>query len=53
MKQAILRFMRPYVLQILKDHLNVSKTKNGMVSDVGVDDKPKPPPPDPFPPIVG
>ena len=54
MKKQILNFLRPYVLQIIKEHLVVVKSKNrSAVSDVSIDDKPKPIPPiDPYPPIV-
>jgi hypothetical protein len=55
MKQLFLNFLRPYVLQIIKEHLVVIKTeqplKETVVSDVIIDDKPKPPP-DPIPPII-
>lgn len=48
MKKLILKFLRPYVLQILKESLKVTKTRGGMVSDVVAGD----PPPDPIPPII-
>ena len=57
MKKLFLNFLRPYVLQIFKEHLVVVKTdqtlKNrSVVADVSIDDKPKPPPIDIYPPIV-
>lgn len=58
MKQLFLNFLRPYVLQIIKQHLVVTKTdqtlKNrSVVADVSIEEEPKPVPPiDINPPII-
>jgi len=53
MKKLILNFLRPYVLQIMKDHLKVTEGRNSVLKVAIVDDPPPPPPPPEEPPRTG
>ena len=52
MRKLILSFLRPYVLQIMREHLKVTVVKNAVTNVVIASDPPTDPPPNPFPPIV-
>jgi len=51
MRKLILSFLRPYVLQIMREHIKVTKGKNG-VTGVIIAGNHEDPPPVPFPPIT-
>ena len=53
MKKLILNFLRPYVLQIMKDHLKITEGRNSVLKVAIVDDPPPPPPPPEEPPRTG
>jgi len=40
MRELILKFLRPYVLQILKESSGLVNAKNGIVADVVANDPP-------------
>jgi len=47
MRKLILSFLRPYVLQLMRDHIKVTSGKNGVTGVIIASD-----PPNPFPPII-
>lgn len=50
MRKLILSFLRPYVLQIMREHIKVTSGKNGVTGVIIA--SAEEPPPVPFPPIT-